>query len=480
MQITIIILTAALAAFLAVKWIYFKILKIAKKKVIVDNPDARKLQKLPVPILGGISVFFGLGTGALAGASAYFILTGSILKSMAPVLCAMIMMLYTGAIDDVVGLTPKTRFIVEILTVLGLVYAGGGCIDSFHGLWGVRTFSWWLAVPLTVFAGVGIINAINMIDGVNGLCSGLCIVCSLIFGCMFVKVGDIPNSVLAFATAAATLPFLFHNVFGKKSRMFLGDAGTMMIGVIMTWFTISILRSDTSLRFIAMAKNANLVAMVLAIMSVPVFDTVRVMSQRIFRGKSPFHPDKIHLHHALVRAGVSHSITSLTELFIDLLIVGGWVFAAKIHLNLDMQLYIVILASVILVWGTYFFLRWQEDHHTEFMHRITKFGIKTHLGHSEKWLKLEGWLDASDEGYDDEAEEYSPSLSLDDMAQAKNDIYDFLKGKSEVFVDDIKKRLDLDKGMVDKVVGEGLEDGGIILIKSWDDGSPSIIALPED
>ena len=145
----------------------------------------------------------------------------------------MFVMLYTGALDDIIGLAPKTRFIIEILVILGMILSTGICIDSLHGLWGVDDFSWWIGVPLTVVAGVGIINAINMVDGVNGLSSGLCITYCVLFGTLFVVIGDIPNAVLAFVMGGALVPFFIHNVFGDRSRMFIGDAGTMVMGIMM-------------------------------------------------------------------------------------------------------------------------------------------------------------------------------------------------------------------------------------------------------
>ena len=156
-------------------------------------------------------------------------------------------MLYAGAIDDILGLTPTARFVIEILVIAGVVLASGVCMDSLHGLWGVSDFSWWIAPPLTVFAGVGVVNSINMVDGVNGLSSGLCVQCCLLFGAVFMAVGDYANSLLAFSMAASLLPFFVHNVFGNTSRMFIGDAGTMVMGMLMTWFVISAMNSSTPL-----------------------------------------------------------------------------------------------------------------------------------------------------------------------------------------------------------------------------------------
>lgn len=472
MKTAIIVILSSLVAFFSVKWVYFKVLKIAKDSNIVDNPDARKLQKRPVPVLGGIAVFFGLIAGVLTGACLTYIFSSTPQQSLGPILCAIVIMIYTGALDDIQGLTPSARFVVEIFTILALIFASGACIDSFHGMWGIGDFTWWIAVPLTVFACVGIINAVNLIDGVNGLCSSLCVLYSLLFGLLFLKVSEIPNAVLAFSLAASAIPFIAHNVFGKRSKMFLGDAGTLMLGVIMAWFTISILRSDSSVKILAVHKNYNMIAMSLAILSVPVFDTLRVMTRRIYHRQSPFHPDKTHLHNVFIKAGISHSITTLLILLINSLIVLIWFLSAKLHAGLDLQLYIVILCSIVLVWGVYFLFSWNEKHHTALMHSLTKFGVKSHLGHTQTWIALEKWLD-SPMGEEEEEEE-------EEEVQDRKKIYDFLKGKAEVYVEDIKARSGADPDIVDSLIGQAVSSGRLTVVKFGPDGLPTIVTLPEE
>ena len=200
---------SAVVAFLCVNWLYFKILKIAFDKNIVDNPDARKLQKTPVPVMGGLAVYFGILAGILLGAMLHAIVQDSSTTRLISVLCATSIMLYVGTVDDIIGLTPTSRLVIEIFTMVGLIYSTGVCIDTFRGMWGVYEINWYIAVPLTVITGVGIINAVNMIDGVNGLSSGLCIVCSTFFGIVFLKSNDTPNAVLAFATVGSLTPFLY-------------------------------------------------------------------------------------------------------------------------------------------------------------------------------------------------------------------------------------------------------------------------------
>jgi UDP-N-acetylmuramyl pentapeptide phosphotransferase/UDP-N-acetylglucosamine-1-phosphate transferase len=393
MDLVLQIIIPSVVALFAVRWVYFRILKIAKNKDLVDDPDARKLQKEPVPVMGGIAVFWGMVSGVFVGAAVAAAFGWVRLWPILPVVFSMVLMLYAGAMDDVIGLLPGNRFFIEIVTLLCLIYTTGICADSLHGLWGVETISWWIAVPLTVFGGVGIINAVNMIDGVNGLSSGMCIVCCLLFGVIFFMADDAPNAVLAFVMATALVPFFMHNVFGNTSRMFIGDAGTMMMGVLLAWFTFSVIHRNTDAVFQINGNEVNMIAMALAILSVPVFDTVRVMIWRIRHHKSPFHPDKTHLHHVFISMGVSHSITALTEIVIDLIVVGIAVLAVYLGANKDWQLYTVIITGVVLICGTYFFLRLQLRCHTRLAERMTHLSLSTHLGDKRWWLRLQHWLD---------------------------------------------------------------------------------------
>lgn len=389
------LLVACVASLLSVHWIYFKILRIAKEKNIVDCPDARKLQKTATPVLGGVAVYFGMIVGLLAGLIFSYQLGFPISTPMNTIGCAMLIMLYVGAIDDILSLSPRTRFVVEILVVLALIYGSGGCIDSFHGLWGIGNFSWWIGVPLTVFCCVGVINAVNMIDGINGLSSGLCIVCNLCFGYSFIRCGSFDNAILNLTMASALLPFLIHNVLGLRSKMFIGDAGTMVMGILMSWDIIQILRSDTSLLWLQNRDHhLSLIAMVLAFLAVPVWDTLRVMTLRIYHGRSPFQADRTHLHHVLYQYSASHSLTSLIEISTNILIVLLWVMSYKLHLSLDVQLYVVIAASLLFVWGGYYYLTHGERRHTTYAYRLRRAFAASRQGDKDWWNTLQRFVDS--------------------------------------------------------------------------------------
>ena len=450
----------------------------------MDNPDARKLQKTPIPVMGGIAVFFGVAFGIMAGYTAGGMLGVDYDIILLPVLAAMVVMLYVGALDDIRGLSPSSRLLIESLTMVGLIYAGGGCIDTFHGLWGIGSFSWWIAVPLTIFVGVGIINAVNMIDGVNGLSSTLCLLSSGLYGIVFLKSGDVANATLAFSMAAALVPFMIHNIFGLRSRMFIGDAGTMVMGLLLTWFTISLLKSDSPITFYEDANNVNLIAFALAVLCVPVFDTLRVMTMRMVRKKSPFHPDKTHLHHIFINVGVSHFITTVSEVLIMVVVVLTWFLSVLFGVSIDGQLYIVVAAAIVFVWGTYAVLRYHASHHTRFLHRLVDFSVKTHLGRTGWWKRFTAWLDAPEDKIRSMEEVNEKGVAdankvdpFDLMEEDRKKVLDFMKGRAEVMVYDIFENSGADDKYVSAVLESEERQGTIRVIQRDSKGIPTIVTL---
>lgn len=340
------ILISAVLALLGTLWIHPKILKIAILKNLVDNPDARKLQRNPVPVMGGIAVFFGIVIGICSSQMMFSS------PNVFMLIAAMLIMLYTGTIDDILNLSPTTRFAIEILIISWLMYTNDISINCFWGLWGIGTIPSWIAYPLTIFASVGIINAINLIDGVNGLSSGFCFIASALFAALFYNAGNIIMTIIAVSAAGAIIPFFFHNVFGDKSKMFIGDGGTLVMGTMMSMFVISILGEDSYCACYS-ESGMNLIAFTLAVLAIPVFDTIRVMSSRILRGTSPFHADKTHLHHLFLELGFSHTGTTVTILTINTIIVLSFFTAYKLGASKDVQMYIVLALSILVTFVFY-------------------------------------------------------------------------------------------------------------------------------
>ena len=380
------IITLFCVSLLSTWWIFKYIHRISVLKNIVDNPEERKLQKYPVPVLGGIAVFFGIIVSLVA--SQVFFSSASLFS----LLGIMVIMLYIGTMDDILSLSPGIRFFIEIIIVLLLIYGNDCSINNFHGLWGIWKIPSYIAVPLTVFACVGIVNAINMIDGVDGLMSMYGITTSILFGAVFYKSGEVDMAAMAMIATGAMIPFFMHNVFGKKSKMFLGDGGALMIGIMMSVFVIYILR-DESLCSQAVCSNFGLVPFTLAVLSIPVFDTLRVMTRRILHGTSPFLPDKKHLHHMFIGLGFSHFGTSFSIVFLNLVNVLIWWISFKLGASVNLQLIVVIVMGLFNTFVVYKIMYWVKKYDTGLYHFLLKIGELTHVERTGVWGKMRTWLD---------------------------------------------------------------------------------------
>ena len=339
-----------LLSLLVASLIHQPILRFAQKHNIYDNPEARKLQRMPIPVMGGFVVFIGSMVGIL---NYWFIKDCS---SIIPVEVAMLIMLLVGAYDDIKNLSPTFKFAVEIALVVALALINDYPINDFHGLWGINEIAPWIAWPLTVFVCVGIINAINMIDGVDGLSSGMCLVILGLFSWMLFISHDFPRAALGCTLIGGLIPFFIMNVFGQRSKMFIGDAGTLMLGIVICDIVMSMLTKDSKCSTFMAKSNGCVIAFALAVLAVPIFDTLRVMFGRIFRGRSPFLPDKTHLHHAFITYGFHHLETSLLEIILNALIVLLWYIIEKTHLPMEFQLYGVVIAGVAVCFGLYWLL----------------------------------------------------------------------------------------------------------------------------
>lgn len=384
-QIVIAVLLGAVACVI-VTLIYPFVLRYAIKHHIVDNPNARKLQRTPVPVFGGVAVFGGLLPMMLT-AGIFFDKT-----TIAINLCSISIMLAIGVWDDRRDISAAFRFFVEILVVVLMMLASGCIIDDFHGLWGIHGLPWYISWPLSIIACVGIINAINLIDGVNGYSSGYVIISCILFAAFFFHCGMNTLGCLALIGAGALIPFYLHNVFGVKSKMFIGDGGTLMMGTAVAFFVASCL-SSASLTQDLVNQNFGLIAFTLAVLNIPVFDTLRVMSVRIIRGHSPFHPDKTHLHHLFIDLGFSHSGTTTAILLMNILTVLVWFLSWKLGAPIDMQTYIVVALGILNTFVFYKFMRIQANRDSRIYKAMLHLGSLTHIGHTRFWTFMREMVD---------------------------------------------------------------------------------------
>ena len=380
------VLAAFVASLLVVLLIHARVIKFAFRYKVVDAPNGRKLQREPVPVLGGVAVFFGLLVG-LCVATPFMDI-----KPLLPMFVAMSVMLCVGVADDVAGLSPLLRFIIEIAVTVMLVFMTGISLNDFQGLWGIGEVPMWVSVPLTIVAVVGIINAINLVDGVDGLSSGYCIMACIAFGIMFFHAGSVAMLLLCAISVGALLPFFFHNVFGKTSKMFIGDGGSLMMGMVMSTCVVATISSGEACEKCAEC-GMGLVPFTLAVMCVPVFDTVRVMFMRIIRHTSPFHPDKTHLHHLFIELGFSHVGTTVCELLLNTLVIFSWWISYKLGASVDVQFYVVMVVGLLLTMGLYKFMRVQIARNSAISKFVQKVGAKTKMEERKSWVALQRVVD---------------------------------------------------------------------------------------
>lgn len=373
-----------ISAFALVTWIHPLIVKLAKQKGMVDNPDARKLQKAPVPVLGDIAVFWGvvLGVG----------LTSAVFDSYIffPAFVTITVMMYLGTLDDLIGLSAWLRLIVEFCVILFLISTEHKFIDDFHGALGIHQLNEYVGIALSSFVGVGIINSINLIDGVDGLSSGFCMFVCALFGYAFMTSGYGSMTVLAWICVASLLPFFLHNVFGKTSKMFIGDSGTLMLGTLMSIFVFHILETKSMVAY--NYPNMGVVAFTLSALSIPVFDTLRVMCLRMLRGGSPFHPDKSHLHHLFIEIGFSHIGTTVSVLSLNAFNVLCWFISYQLGASATVQLLVVVVIGVFNTVGFYYIVR--RLNHQRMPYKILKrIAVMSHIEADSFFMSIRKFVD---------------------------------------------------------------------------------------
>ena len=284
------------------------ILFVSHKKHLFDMPDARKVHTAPVPRLGGlaflpvilVTVFLIMGIYLFV---TDFQNTPSLVRffQMLMFLFAGMTLLYlVGEADDLVGVGYRYKFLVQTVAA-ALIVLSGNWLGSFAGLFGIENVPAWIGMPVTILAIIFITNAINLIDGIDGLASGLSIISLLTLTVLLLMNSSFSYTLFAVATLGIVLVFWFYNVFGnamKGHKLFMGDTGSLTLGYILSFLTIH-LSQDISGEH---GKWQMIVAF--SSLLVPMFDVVRVSLHRIRKGRSPFLPDKNHIHHKLIRAGM--------------------------------------------------------------------------------------------------------------------------------------------------------------------------------
>ncbi len=333
-----------------------QILMIAFRKKLFDDLDPRKVHKGAVPRLGGIAFFPAILFSMLLvlgivnlRADEYVVIDFSRnLTALCFIICAVISLYLIGMADDLVGVKYRAKFFAQIFASL-LVITGGVVLDDLHGFVWLHCLPDVVAILLTVLIIVFITNAINLIDGIDGLASGLSAIACAFYGYLCFTSGLYVYSVLSFATLGALVPFFYYNVFGnaaKHSKIFMGDTGALTIGLIISVLSIKICSHPG-----ADDGSSNLGVMAFAPLLIPCCDVVRVYLHRIKQHRSPFMPDKTHIHHKLLALGMSQRAAMPTIVAASVVLtLFNYLLSSDINITLLFVLDIVIwlVANIIL------------------------------------------------------------------------------------------------------------------------------------
>lgn len=344
------ILTSFIAGTLCSAVLLPVILKIAVKRKLYDKPDSRKNHRGNVPRLGGMaflpSLMLGmlcsLGFDLLLGCKDAVAVYAGDVQQITFCFIALCLIYGSGVADDLFRLRYRTKFMIQIICGV-LLICGGLCIDTFGGTAGIGTLPGYVSWPFTVLMTVFIVNAFNLIDGIDGLCTMLTQLAMLSYGIIFICAGDIFGATICAATLGTTLPFLRYNIAGNPARcgkLFMGDTGSMTLGLICAALGMRVLATDTS----AALAGTSPVILALAPLLIPCFDTVRVYFVRLRAHKSPFLPDRNHIHHRLLDMGMKpHSALAALVTASALTIAADALLSACLDLN-------IVLAADVAVW----------------------------------------------------------------------------------------------------------------------------------
>jgi UDP-N-acetylmuramyl pentapeptide phosphotransferase/UDP-N-acetylglucosamine-1-phosphate transferase len=296
-----VLLTASVAfiiTFLAIPII----LQVAEKKNLFDIPDERKIHTNPVASLGGVGIFAGFLLASLLSVQGY------LNPEFQYFFAAALVIFFLGLKDDLMILSASKKFIGQIIAASILIHLGGIRFDSMHGLFGIEGVSEGFGLALSYLTIIVVINSFNLIDGVDGLASSLGILSMLVFGIYFFIINQQAYALLSFSMAGSLVAFLIFN--HQPARIFMGDSGSLMIGLLNSFLVIKFINVANSPLVAVPVQSA--VAVGFAILMVPLLDTLRVFSIRIFKGRSPFTPDRNHVHHLLLDRGLSHAAVTIT------------------------------------------------------------------------------------------------------------------------------------------------------------------------
>lgn len=315
-----LVMSSLITAYLIPCWI-----NVCNKWNLFEKTDERKKHKANVPTLGGLAIY--------AGIMITFLILGRDLSAytIKYLMAASLILFFTGFFDDLLDLPASKKLIFQFVAAF-LISFGGTRITSLYGVFGINEMPEVFQYIVTMFFIVGITNAYNLVDGIDGLAGSLGLVANMIFGTIFIMNGFIDFAIMSFCISGALLGFLLYNF--HPAKIFMGDTGSLIIGFLIASQAINVLSIGTKIPGIEQISPA----IVAAVLFVPVYDVIRVSVIRILTGYSPFKPDRNHVHHMMSEQGFGQRVTTLIIVALNVL----FVFMAVVFSNLNINLFIIM------------------------------------------------------------------------------------------------------------------------------------------
>lgn len=314
-----------LTSFIVVLYSTPSLIKVAVLKRLIDAPsEERKIHKRSVPTIGGIIIFAGtLFSYALWYNINDLIYYEKIFRSVTEfklLIATSLILFFVGVKDDIIGTAPVKKLFAHIVVALILVLMGNLRITGLHGIFGISEIPYWGSVFLSIFTYVVVVNAFNLIDGVDGLAAGVGFIASSAFGTWFIFAGEYPYAALSFALAGALFGFLIFNF--SPAKIFMGDSGSLIIGMFICVLAIKLIEyplDGLDHYWIKISKPVYVIAALIY----PLLDTLRVFITRAIKGQSPFTADRNHIHHKILDSHYNHSQTVIIIYLFTLVTIGG-------------------------------------------------------------------------------------------------------------------------------------------------------------
>lgn len=296
-------LAAAITSFVISFLIVPVIIKYSLKKNLLDVPGRRKIHKKVTPSMGGIAIFCAFFISSLIWINL------SSWNEIKWILFALFVIFFIGVRDDLVPLRAIFKLIGQIFAATLLIFFFDLRIDTFYGILGITDLPDGVSYLLTIFIIIIITNSFNLIDGLDGLAGTIAIIALFCFGTWFYLVDQVTFATLSFIMLGAILAFLIFN--WEPSEVFMGDTGALVIGMLLAILAIHFINVNFQLPTESPYKFLSSIGTAACFIIIPLVDTSRIIILRLIKGKSPFKPDKSHIHHAIMRLGKTHSQTTI-------------------------------------------------------------------------------------------------------------------------------------------------------------------------